>query len=1469
MGSAAFIEIMDGQLPRPRALGVAAYDGNSVYVFTGRDSVSWDLPIDKFNPATGTSTTTGTSLPIIRTGEPFVAWIAPYFYILGGGGTSDLRILRYDPVAGTVSPTGVSLPHMRDAFAGFSDGTSIYAAGGNQGGGGTCAPFYLTSIIKYTPSTNQLVTLTTTLPSARAGMASAWDGNYGYIIGGLVKNCGSVTQSRQILRFDPTVDSYQVVGSLPSGITVVDGEAIWNGTHILYFPGGTDVWAFNPINGTTYRVDSLPEARINRPARFSSGDGTVYLMGGGTSSSNQYTSTIVRYSNTPGRPGSPQGLSVTVGPGLGNLTVAWSPPTPNGSPAVTNYRIYRGTTTTNLDAVETVDASTLSVEHHGLQNGTTYYYRIAAINSVGEGVGSSIVAGSTFSGGLGRMSLGESPGDRPACYGVAFTGAPGSRCSADLFGFSDDTTVDGANVSFTIDLGDFNRHSDVRCGPGTCLFRFEFDLNVLGAAQNYSAFDGQVVPAAQLQRYDAPSSSWLNVTGGLVDGLLLSPDGLNDWGLHLVPRLLLSPEELDPSNATLWRLRAADRPGSPGSPWSLELFAAKIQLVASPVVFLHGWSPRPDRPEYFETAGWVDAYIDGLGVAASSELGQNPWSWANQQSFVNLSFDAKKDFRLSAFDLYRAILHVREDPTQGLDPDLRYLGPVSLVGHSGGGIMARYLIEDLLPRLQALNEGRPTNVPDEISKELFEANRGPVYAPTELVADLTMLGSSNDGIALAETYIQTLDRMTERGSTAWSPVPGVQGNHYYADRDGNKLNSWFGPWFSKGPWWLESVGAYRNWDVFTNDNPHVSVMIDYEALPVAGANPVLADLNTKFASSGIPYFLVAGNREWKDLFSPLNVVDGNLWDGFVHFNSATHHQDDRACWQLYWDHDGPSNFPVVENARHTNLPFQEEIQADSFKFMSGNKYDICQNTPTYLAPPASSAASFTSLSAGPPPVVSGLSPALEISATNAGSINSLVVEWHAPGQGNATLTLHAVNDTFSGINVTLHHPTLENAEFSAGNTSWVNWSLDQGSVDEVLVVHMKNASVGNWRLWVNATRNWNGTFVPFLTQGSAIEARIIGGSSMIQNEASLYQVRLTNQTMPVLGANATLQHFDPTSTNVVTTHLRDDGTSGDLAANDGVYSSTITIGARGEYPALVTATINGRNFSYSAALGVLGSPEEARLTCGQILLATGLDIVQAILELNPSFAADCLADGEPEQLADALIAAASRAASDEVNPVLNLAESRLRSETAAVRDGFVTSLAGRGTPLASIRPNATILVFPDQDGHYTLDIVGFVAPSSDARYTPVTGNVTLSLRFLHLPYMQGELSTTMYHDVQKPLFLDGGRGQVRIAKREIHAVFGEGDGSVYFLEAGFAVAFAVVSHDDGTRWMRSAPFAPNQFFVRPDSSQAELILADALDGQKHLIEGCTTCLSISVHDRLALPVAFLPEPRNVVTLGGV
>jgi fibronectin type 3 domain-containing protein len=82
------------------------------------------------------------------------------------------------------------------------------------------------------------------------------------------------------------------------------------------------------------------------------------------------------------KPGPPTLVSAT--PGNGSASLAWNPPASDGGASITAYEVYRGESSGAETFLDTVTSGT-TYDDRTAVNGTTYYYRVAAVNSVGVG----------------------------------------------------------------------------------------------------------------------------------------------------------------------------------------------------------------------------------------------------------------------------------------------------------------------------------------------------------------------------------------------------------------------------------------------------------------------------------------------------------------------------------------------------------------------------------------------------------------------------------------------------------------------------------------------------------------------------------------------------------------------------------------------------------------------------------------------------------------------------------------------------------------------------------------------------------------------------------------------------------------------------------------------------------------------------------------------------------------------------
>ena len=85
-------------------------------------------------------------------------------------------------------------------------------------------------------------------------------------------------------------------------------------------------------------------------------------------------------------PTAPQSLQATAGNAQVSLT--WTAPSSDGGSAITGYRVYRGTAPNPTVALIPDLGLVTSFLDSGRTNGQIYYYKVTALNAIGESVAS-------------------------------------------------------------------------------------------------------------------------------------------------------------------------------------------------------------------------------------------------------------------------------------------------------------------------------------------------------------------------------------------------------------------------------------------------------------------------------------------------------------------------------------------------------------------------------------------------------------------------------------------------------------------------------------------------------------------------------------------------------------------------------------------------------------------------------------------------------------------------------------------------------------------------------------------------------------------------------------------------------------------------------------------------------------------------------------------------------------------------
>jgi YD repeat-containing protein len=161
-------------------------------------------------------------------------------------------------------------------------------------------------------------------------------------------------------------------------------------------PDGDKVqYRFDWGDGTYSSWTSLVNSGSSASASHSwSSAGTYYVRAKArdkydaeSSWSSTKTVSITVYVPPKEKPSAPRNLTATPGDIDGEywIKLTWDVPESDGSAAITNYSIYRGTVAGGEKNLIDTIGNILTYNDTGLTNNVTYYYQVSARNSVGEG----------------------------------------------------------------------------------------------------------------------------------------------------------------------------------------------------------------------------------------------------------------------------------------------------------------------------------------------------------------------------------------------------------------------------------------------------------------------------------------------------------------------------------------------------------------------------------------------------------------------------------------------------------------------------------------------------------------------------------------------------------------------------------------------------------------------------------------------------------------------------------------------------------------------------------------------------------------------------------------------------------------------------------------------------------------------------------------------------------------------------
>src|SRR5437867_1799317 len=320
----------------------------------------------------------------------------------GGGVSSQESKPSYQTGFNSNSGRGVpDVSYVADPNTGVSIYDSYGYGGWNQAGGTSVgAPQWaaITAIVNSGGGQLSSASFGTNTAFYNASTGPAYSANYRDITSGNNGNCGTICNAGPSYDFvtglgspltnnlipylQPPQPDFTITAN-PSSLTINSGSSGSSTITITSVNGfsGTVSLASSPSSSSTLDTSSVAVpagGSASATLSMTPTSSTTYAVNGTAGSISHSINVAVTVLTVPY---APQNLQTTSG--NAQVSLSWSAPSNNGGSAITNNNIYRSSSSGSGTFIATT-GNVLCYNDSGLTNGQTYYYKVTAINSVGE-----------------------------------------------------------------------------------------------------------------------------------------------------------------------------------------------------------------------------------------------------------------------------------------------------------------------------------------------------------------------------------------------------------------------------------------------------------------------------------------------------------------------------------------------------------------------------------------------------------------------------------------------------------------------------------------------------------------------------------------------------------------------------------------------------------------------------------------------------------------------------------------------------------------------------------------------------------------------------------------------------------------------------------------------------------------------------------------------------------------------------
>jgi fibronectin type 3 domain-containing protein len=286
------------------------------------------------------------------------------------------------------------------------------------------------------------------------------------------------------------VDAASGQSGSTAAINATSVSASANGLLIMAAGIGTSA-TISPAGGMVERAELAPSGKAKLDVEFAdvllgpagaTGDKTALASKAGA---NVGQLIALRASGSPPpppppatAPGEPQGLAAT--PSSGKVTLTWSPPASDGGASVTTYKIYRGTSS-GAETLLTSVGNVTSYQDTAVANGTRYYYKVAAVNSVGEGPQSAEASATPAAASVPSAPMSLTANARRHSITLSWK-APASNGGSSISGYQIFRSTSSGTEVFLVSVGNVTSYKDTTALSGVTYFYWVEAVNAVGAS---------------------------------------------------------------------------------------------------------------------------------------------------------------------------------------------------------------------------------------------------------------------------------------------------------------------------------------------------------------------------------------------------------------------------------------------------------------------------------------------------------------------------------------------------------------------------------------------------------------------------------------------------------------------------------------------------------------------------------------------------------------------------------------------------------------------------------------------------------------------------------------------------------------------------------------------------------------------------------------------------------------------------